>query len=149
MACSQALQGISCMCVCVFLSPSLHCTMLLFVLHYIALALAFLENRLVPRQPVSQHCVKPGLESTCSPSPFSLSSFTIYTSTYNCLTIISARVHRYSLTQPPPLFPRQNTVRVDNVLDPILLLRVQRALMLELPYDTLTSADPLFDNTSH
>lgn len=123
--------------VCVFLSPSLHCTMLLFVLHYIGLALAFLENRPVPRQPVSQHCVKPPdsepwPQEHLQPGSIRLSPFMIYTSTQNCLTTISARVHGYSLTQPRPLILRQNKLSVDNVLDLILLPRVQQALMVEL-----------------
>lgn len=136
--------------VCVFLSPSLHCTMLLFVLHYIGLALAFLENRPVPRQPVSQHCVKPP-DSEPWPQehlrPESISFHDLHFNA-NCLTSISARVHGYSLTQPPPLIPRQNKQSVDNVLD-LILLRVQQALMLELSHDTLKSTDPLFDNKSH
>ncbi len=140
-----------CVCVRVFLSPSLHYTMLLFVLHYIGLALAFLEHRPVPRQPVSQHCVKPqshGLKNTCGLS-IRLSPFMIYSSTQNCLTTISARVHGYSVTQPPPLIPRQNKLSVDKVLDLILLPRVQQALVLELSHGTLKSTDPLFDNKSH
>lgn len=135
-----------CMCACVSFSiPALHNAPVCSPLYWSGFGIPG-EQAGAQAASLSALCKtsEPWPQEHLWPESIRLSPFVIYSSTQNCLTTISARVHGYSVTQPPPLIPRQNKLSVDKVLDLILLPRVQQALVLELK-----STIPLFDNKSH